>query len=373
MCHLLPNIHRDGPGRCPGAGIEFPAWISLGVLAVKAVVLESFGAPEVLQVKDVPEPEPGYGQVLIKVAGCGVCYHDLLTREGVIRYGVELPLIPGHEIAGEIVEVGPGVSEFQVGDRVCTLIMATCGECEACLKGEDNRCERRIMFGHRNDGGYAEYVVAPARAIAKVPDGISLTEAAILGCGVGTSYRALNVAGVRGGETVLVTGAGGGTGLHTVQLARAFGARVIAATTSEEKVERIKQYGADEVILNPDGSFHQAVRDLTGSGVDVVIDHVGSPVWHSTIRSVKDGGRICFIGQVSGESIDFNPGLIILRAISLIGTKGASAVDLKRVIQLVEMGRVKPVIDDVLPLEEAAEAHRRLAHRRAAGRLVLTP
>ena len=341
---------------------------------MQAIVLEAYGPPEVLQLRQVADPEPGPGEVLIKVAACGVCYHDLLTRQGVIRHGVELPLIPGHEIAGEVVAAGPGVDTLQVGDRVCSLPLATCGSCTACLAGEDNRCERQAMFGHRHAGGYAEYVVAPARALVKVPAEIPLAEAAVFGCGIGTSFRAIDsVARIRGGETVLITGAGGGTGLHSVQLARAFGARVIAVTTSESKVDRIRQCGADEVILAPDGKFHQQVRELTGGGVDAVLDHVGTPVWASTIRSVRDGGRICFIGQVSGDSIDFNPGLIILRSISLLGTKGASAVDLARVVELVRLGRVRPVIDAVLPLEAAAEAHRRLAERRAAGRVVLTP
>lgn len=340
---------------------------------MKAVVLDAFGTPEQLQLKEVPDPQPGFGEVLIKVAGCGVCYHDLLTRQGIIRFGVELPLIPGHEIAGEVVAAGPGVTDLKVGDRVCTLPLAVCGQCEACLTGEDNRCERQIMFGHRSAGGYAEYVVAPARSAVKVPPEIPLTEAAIFGCGIGTSYRAVQVAQVQGGETVLITGAGGGTGLHSIQLARAFGARVIAVTTSEQKVDRIKHYGADEVILAPDGKFHPQVRELTGSGVDVVIDHVGAPVWQSTVRSVKDGGRICFIGQVTGEGFEFNPGLIILRSIKLIGTRGASSVDLRRVVELVKLGRVKPVIDEVMPLAEAAQAHRKLSDRKAAGRVVLVP
>lgn len=344
------------------------------VLGLKAVVLDSFGAPDSLRVKDVPDPRPGYGEVLIKVAGCGVCYHDILTRQGVISFGVELPIIPGHEIAGEVVEVGPGVTELAIGDRVCTVQLAACGYCDACLTGDDNRCEKQQMFGHRSAGGYAEYVVAPVRSTVKVPPEVSLTEAAIFGCGIGTSYRAINgVARVAPGETVLVTGAGGGTGLHSVQLAKAVGARVLAVTTSEDKIQRVKENGADEVIFAPDGQFHPQVRELTGTGVDVVLDHVGSPIWHSTVRSVKNGGRICFIGQVSGQGFDFNPGLIILRSIALLGSRGASVMDLRRVVEMIKLGRIKPVVDEIMPLEEAAEAHRRLETRKAAGRIILVP
>jgi len=206
-----------------------------------------------------------------------------------------------------------------------------------------------------------------------VPDGVPLEHAALFGCGIGTSYRALAVTSrLLPGETVLVTGAGGGTGLHTVQLARAMGARVLAVTTSEAKVDRIRAAGADEVILAPDGRFHQQVRSLTG-GVDLVVDHVGTPVWASTIRSVRDGGRVCFIGQVTGESMPFNPGLIIQRSVALLGSKGASSADVRRVAELVRLGRIRPEVDVVLPLNEAAEAHRRMAQRRSAGRVVLRP
>lgn len=341
---------------------------------MRAVVLEEFGEPEVLRLREVPDPRPGPGEVLVRVEAAGVCYHDLLTRSGHIRHGMTLPVIPGHEIAGTVVETGPGVASLAAGDRVCSIQLATCGECLHCLRGEDMLCERQRMFGHGLAGGYAEYVVAPARALVKVPDSIPAPQAAILGCGVGTSFHAIRTAAaVRGGETVLVTGAGGGTGLHSVQIARAFGARVIAVTTSPGKETLIREHGADEVVVAPDGQFHEAVRRLSGGGVDVVIDHVGTPVWASTIRSVRNGGRICFIGQVTGDTVPFNPGLIILRQISLIGTKGAGAAEIRELVELVRLGRVRPVVAEVLPLERAADAHRLLAERRAAGRVVLAP
>jgi len=340
---------------------------------VKAVVLEEFGDPDVLRLRDLPDPEPGAGEVLIRVAAAGVCYHDLLTRAGHIRHGLTLPVVPGHEVAGVVEAVGPGVTWPAPGDRVCTLQVAACGACDACLSGSDHLCRRGRMFGHGLAGGYAQYMVAPARSLVPVPDGVPLEHAALFGCGIGTSYRALAVTSrLLPGETVLVTGAGGGTGLHTVQLARAMGARVLAVTTSEAKVDRIRAAGADEVILAPDGRFHQQVRSLTG-GVDLVVDHVGTPVWASTIRSVRDGGRVCFIGQVTGESMPFNPGLIIQRSVALLGSKGASSADVRRVAELVRLGRIRPEVDVVLPLNEAAEAHRRMAQRRSAGRVVLRP
>lgn len=341
---------------------------------MKAIVLEEFGEPDVLQLRDLPDPEPGPGEVLVRVAAAGVCYHDLLTRAGHIRHGLTLPVVPGHEVAGVVEAVGEGVTSLAPGDRVCTVQLATCGECDACLSGNDHICRRQRMFGHGLAGGYAEYLVAPARSLVPVPDGIPLEQAALFGCGIGTSYQALTTTSrLQAGETVLVTGAGGGTGLHTVQLARALGGRVLAVTTSEGKVERIRAAGADEVILAPDGRFHDQVRELTGGGVDLVVDHVGTPVWSSTIRSVRDGGRICFIGQVTGDSVPFNPGLIILRSIALLGTKGATAANVRRVAELVRLGRVRPELDQVLPLAEAAEAHRRMAARQSTGRIVLRP
>lgn len=341
---------------------------------MRAVVLERFGDPDVLALREVERPRPGPGQALVRVEACGVCYHDLLTRAGVIRHGMRLPVIPGHEIAGVVEELGPGVEGLAPGDRVCTVQLAACGGCAFCLRGEDHLCAGQRMFGHGLDGGYAEYVVAPARALVRVPPEIPLEQAATLGCGVGTSFRAIRTtAAVRAGETVVVTGAGGGTGLHSVQVARLVGARVIAVTTSPAKVERIREAGADEVVVAPDGQFHEQVRALTGGGADAVVDHVGTPVWASTIRSVRNGGRICFIGQVTGDAVPFNPGLIILRQVALLGSKGCTVADLRDLVELVRLGRIRPVVDRVLPLEAAAEAHRLMADRRAAGRLVLVP
>ena len=219
---------------------------------VKAIVLEEFGDPEVLQLRDLPDPEPGPGEVLVRVAAAGVCYHDLLTRAGHIRHGLTLPVVPGHEVAGVVEAVGPGVTGLAAGDRVCTVQLATCGTCDACLSGNDHICRRQRMFGHGLAGGYAEFLVAPARSLVPVPEGVPLEQAALFGCGIGTSYRALTATSrLQAGETVLVTGAGGGTGLHTVQLARALGARVLAVTTSEGKVDRIARPGPTRSSWRP--------------------------------------------------------------------------------------------------------------------------
>src|SRR5690606_10881864 len=158
---------------------------------VKAIVLEEFGEPDVLQLRDLPDPEPGPGEVLVRVAAAGVCYHDLLTRAGHIRHGLTLPVVPGHEVAGVVEAVGEGVTSLAPGDRVCTVQLATCGECDAWLSGNDHVCRWQRMFGHGLAGGYAEYLVAPARSLVPVPDGIPLEQAALFGCGIGTSYQAL--------------------------------------------------------------------------------------------------------------------------------------------------------------------------------------
>jgi len=340
---------------------------------MQAVVASDFGGPEVLRLLNVPTPSPDTGELLIQVEACGVCFHDLLTRTGVLRRGIKPPFIPGHEPAGRVVAIGSGVEGFEVGQTVCSLPSEPCWCCHHCQSGQDHLCSRSTPLGHSmRGGGYAEYMTLRATNCLQVPKSIAATDAAILGCAISSVYRGHRAAAVRMGQTVIVTGAGGGTGLHSVQLAKLAGSHVVAITTSEGKIRAIRQAGAEEVILSPDGSFHAEVLRLTGGyGADVIVDHVGTPVWPSVLRSVAPGGTVVFVGQVSGESFAFNPGSLVQRNLRLIGTKAATLQDLRDVIDLVATGRLRPIVSRTLPLQEAAEAHRMLEQRQSTGRIVL--
>ncbi len=345
---------------------------------MRAVVTERIGPPEVMRVAEVAPREPGPREIRIAVAACGVCFHDVVVRNGTFRRGVEMPVILGHEVAGRIERLGAEVRGLKLGGAVATTIHShVCGDCGHCRSGHETSCPERMFLGDAGlNGGYAELVCVDADAGQPIPAGLPMEEAAIAACTIGTELNAVRDVGrVRLGERVLVTGAGGGLGLHGVQLCRLAGAFTIAVTTSQAKAARIREAGADEVIVvGRGGDFSAAVRRVTnGRGVDAAIDNVGSPVFESVRRSMADDGRIVLVGQVTGDFISINPAQLFLRNVSILSAKGVSRAQLADVLDLVGRGRIKPVVEDVCGLDEAVDAHRRVEAGLSRGRLVLSP
>lgn len=340
---------------------------------MKAVRLNAFGAPESLHVEEIAPPKPADGEVLVEVKACGVCYLDVIVRSGM-RSRAKLPLTLGHEISGVVTETGRGVRSFTKGDRVASTYRISCGYCRYCRGGASAVCDNRQGIGEHRDGGYAEYVALPESVLAKVPAEVPFEQACVCGCVIGAVYNAVvKSAKVRPGETVLVTGAGGGVGSHAVQISRLAGARVIAVTSSKEKVSRIEELGADEVLLTtPGGDFSGDVKRSTGGrGAEVVLEGVGSATFPFSFRSLAKAGRLVFVGEVSGQPAQFNPALMIYKECWLTGAQSANSEELTQVLELVATGRIQPVIGQMLPLEDAARAHQRLADRSNFGRLVL--
>lgn len=345
---------------------------------MRAVVLHATGGPENLTLGSAPEPAVGPGDVRIAVQACGVCFHDIVVRNGVFRRGVRLPLILGHEVAGVIESIGAAVTGLAVGDRVAaTHHRHICCQCRHCRGGQETSCAERVFLGDAGlNGGYAELVSIGAENVVKLDHAISFDHAAITACTIGTELNAIHdVAHVAPGERVLITGAGGGLGLHGVQLARLAGAYTIAITTSAAKVDAIRAAGADAVVVTrPGADFSAEVKALTdGEGVDVAIDNVGSTLFHPIRRSMAECGRIVLVGQLTGEFVSFNPAQLFLRNISLLSAKGVSRTQLQTALRLVAQRRIEPVIDRVLPLADAAAAHRALEAGTIRGRVVLKP
>ena len=345
---------------------------------MRAVVAERTGPPSVLRVAEVAAREPGPREIRIAVAACGVCFHDVVVRNGTFRRGVAMPVILGHEVAGTVETLGSEVGDINVGDLVATTIHShVCGHCRDCRGGHETSCPERIFLGDAGlNGGYAELVCVDADAALKVPAGVSAEEASIVACTIGTELNAVRDVGrVRLGERVLVTGAGGGRGLHGVQLSRLAGAFTIAVTTTAAKAARIRDAGADEVIVVERGAdFSGEVRRLTeGRGVHAVIDNVGSLVFEAVRRSMADGGRIVLVGQLTGEFIKINPAQLFLRNISILSAKAVSRSQLADALDLVALRRIKSAVEGVYPLEAAAEAHRLVEAGLSTGRLVLRP
>ena len=341
---------------------------------MRAVRLKAFGPPDALQLEDIDAPKPADREVLVEVKAGGVCYHDVIVRSG-LRSRAKLPLTLGHEIAGVVVETAPGVQGVRVGDRVASTYRISCGYCRYCRGGHGEICDNRRGIGEHRDGGYAEYVTLPESVLAKIPDEVAFDRACVCGCVVGAVYNAV-VRGARvcPGETVLVTGAGGGVGAHAVQISQLAGARVIAVTSSETKAPRIRELGAHDVVLTPRGAdFSADVKRLTdGRGAEVVIEAVGSAPFASSFKTLAKGGRLVFVGEISGQPAQFNPALMIYKECWFTGAQSANAEELTQVLNLVASGGIRPAIGEVLPLDQAARAHQLLAEQANFGRIVLS-
>lgn len=323
-------------------------------------------------VRDLPLPSLGDYDALVKVGACGFCHHDLLVMEGILRRGVTLPLVLGHEIAGEVADVGARVTAVQPGDRVVCLPTDACGRCQRCLQGREHRCLEGRGLGHRADGGMAQYVAVREASLVKVPPRIPWEQACLLACPIGVALQGIDEAHVQAGETVVVTGAGGGLGVHLVQLARSYDARVLAVTSSEGKADLLSKLGAHEVILTGELDFSEVVLALTEDrGAEVVLDTVGSPLFPSTLRSLAPSGRMVLLGEVSGREVRLNLAELIFRDARLIGSVGASIPHLEQATRLIAEDKLRPIVSHVLPWNEVMEAYKLLKSRESIGRVVL--
>lgn len=341
---------------------------------MRAVVLREFGGPELLRLEEVPAPDPGdlaAGDVLIRTHACGVCYHDIINRRGNLPR-TSVPSILGHEIAGEVVARGSAVTAFDLGDRVASVQRVHCNDCEVCEDQRPTLCKSGVFFGEEIPGGYAEYTVSPAHGLARIPDSIPYAEASICACTIGTAIHVAQRGRVGARDTVLITGASGGVGLHAIQVCKLAGARVIAVTSSPAKEQRLLEAGADTVIAAPELRFARQAREITeGHGVDVVFEITGSLTFEESVRSLGVGGRLVMVGNLETQTVDFMPGLMILKELEFIGSFATTTAELAEAFRLVEAGDIRPVLAGTMPLEEAAKAHELLFDRRVVGRLTL--
>ena len=340
---------------------------------MKAIVYAEHGGPEVLRYTDVPEPEIGAGEVLVRVRACALNHLDLWLRRGIPSLKIPLPHIPGSDIAGEVALAGDSVTNVKVGDRVMLQPGISCGACEKCLAGDDNLCKSYRIFGEMVDGGCAEYLKAPAVNCVPIPEGVSFEAAAAFPLVSLTAWHMLIArAKLQPAETVLVLAAGSGVGSAAIQIAKASGARVIATAGSDAKLARARELGADEVINHSTEKIATEVKRLTGRrGVDVVFEHVGEATWNESIRSLVPGGRLVTCGATTGYNGAIDIRYLFTRQISLLGSFMGSKADLLAAAEFLKRGLLKPVIDIVLPLEKCAEAHRRLENSEQFGKIVL--
>lgn len=340
---------------------------------MKAVVLHEHGGRERLTLENIPDPEPGPGQVRVRVRAVALNHLDIWVREGLPHLRLAYPHILGSDVAGEVDLAGPGVEDLERGRRVLLQPAVSCGHCEQCLSGGDNLCHDYAILGENTRGGYAEYIVVPRESILPHPEGMEPEQAACIPLTFQTAWQmAVRRAGVCAGQTVVVHGAGSGVTVAAVQICKVLGARVIATSTAGWKLERIRELGADDTILSTEQDVGRRVRELTdGRGADVVLEHVGTPMWKHDLRAVRWGGTIAVCGATGGHGVELDLRQVFFKQIALVGSTMGSRADLWQVLRLVERGRLRPVVDRVLPLEDAARAHEHLEGSGQFGKVVL--
>ncbi len=344
---------------------------------MKAVVFRQHGGPEVLTYTDVPDPKPRADEVLVRVRACALNHLDLWIRKGIP--GIQIPMphgighINGSDIAGEIAATGELVSGIPLGQKILLQPGIGCGRCVACLAGNDNLCRNYTLLGYLVNGGYAEYVCAPARNVVPMPDGLSFEEGAAIPLVFITAWHMLVTrAKLQPGEDVLILGGGSGVGSAGIQIAKVLGARVITTVGSDEKAEKTRALGADEVIVHTRQQISAEVRRITNKrGVDVVFEHVGEATWPQSVASLAVNGRLVTCGATTGYDAKIDLRFLFSRHLSLLGSYMGSKAELFPVLDLVARKQIHPVLDKVFPLAEAAEAHRRLEQREQFGKIVL--
>ena len=338
---------------------------------MKAVRFHGHGDVSVLRYEDAPDPRPSPGEVLVRVRACALNHLDLWQRRGMERVTIPFPHISGADVAGEVVE--PGGSGFTVGARVMLQPGISCGRCRACVSGRDNECPTYTVLGYMNDGGYAELVRVPAANVIALSDTVSFVEGAAFPLTFLTAWHMLLTrAGLRAGEDVLVLAAGSGVGQAAIQIAKLHGARVFATAGTEEKLARARDLGVDAAINHHSEDLPRRIRELThGRGVDVVVEHVGQATWDRSVRCLARSGRLVTCGATTGPAGNINLQFLFARQLSLLGSYMGTKGELLEATPFLASGQLKPVVDRVYPLPEAAEAQRRLEEAGQFGKVVL--
>jgi NADPH:quinone reductase-like Zn-dependent oxidoreductase len=340
---------------------------------MKAVVINRHGGPDVLEPADVPEPVPAADEIVVRVRACALNHLDLWARAGLPGLKLSFPHVLGSDIAGEIAVLGGPMEGLRVGQRVMLSPGVSCGRCRMCLGGEDSFCRSYRILGYQIPGGYAERVRCPAANVIPLPDGFSFEEAAAFPLVFLTAWRMLVTrARLRAGDDVLVWAAGSGVGSAAVQLAKAFGARVIATAGSAAKLERARALGADDVVNHHAGDVVAEVRRLTGKkGADVVVEHVGQATWERSILSLARGGRLVTCGATTGPRGATDLQHLFGKQLSLLGSYMGAKAELLDAAALFFARKVRTVVHAVLPLDEARRAHEAMEASEHFGKIVL--
>jgi len=339
---------------------------------MKAMVLKEFNQPLILE--NVKKPCYGEHDVLVKVKAAGLCGTDLKIQQGKIPVK-ELPLIQGHEISGIIAETGSQIKNFKVGDEVLISFYIPCNECELCKMGRKTICENLIgRLGFELNGGFAEYVMVPESSLIRKPKELSFSEAAIISCSMGTVYHALlKRAKIKEGDCVAMIGASGGLGLHAIQIAKTLNSKVIGVDITEEKLELMKKYGADEVIDASKDDWGQRIVEISGGrGADKILEFVSrKETVEEDIKSLRKGGKLVLVAYSDSVPLQINSLKVVLNELEILGTRAGTKEEIEKCVELIVEGKLKPVISKTFSLEEINQAMSILKEGKLSGRITL--
>jgi NADPH:quinone reductase-like Zn-dependent oxidoreductase len=340
---------------------------------MKALQLVAHGTPGRFELRDLPAPNPGKDEVVVAVKACGLNHLDLWLEAGALPIPLELPRTPGGEIAGQVESIGPSVMDWRPGDRVAVQSNLFCGECEFCRRGEESLCLRGRILGVQQDGGFAEKVLVPARALVRLPDDVAYESSAALTLAGSTAMHMLmNRALVRAGDWVLVVGGASGVGSAAIQIAVQLGARVISTGSTEPRRALAQQLGAQHALDTSSANWPEEVRRLTGKrGVDLVIEHVGGEVLLQCFACLARGGTVVTCGATVGREVTLDLWPFFAKQHRLIGSYGRNRYDLEATLNWAALGRLKPVIDSTVTLDQAPAAFAKLRNREVMGKVVV--
>src|SRR2546425_2979784 len=340
---------------------------------MRAIMFSQHGGPDVLKVAELPGPQIKAYEVLVEVRACALNHLDVWVRNGLPGIKIPLPHILGCDVAGVVREVGNLVTWAKPGDEVMVQPGVSCGHCAECLAGRDNMCDDYDIIGYRRDGGYAELIAVPGVNVIAKPKALSWPEAAALPLVTLTAWHLLVArANVQPGEDVLVHAAGSGVGSLGIQIAKLRGARVITTASSDEKLTKARELGADETINYTSSDWPKEVKRLTNRrGVDVVFEHTGATTWPGSIITLKKGGRLVTCGATSGFDAHTDLRHVFYRHLMILGSMMGSKADLLAAMKFIESGQIRAVVDRTLPLTEARKAHELMEDRAQFGKLVL--
>jgi len=341
---------------------------------MNAVVIHEHGGVDVLSYETVPVPDVGPNDVLVQVKAAALNHLDLWVREGWPSLQLTMPHVLGSDAAGIVVETGRLVRNVRPGDAVLLAPGWGCGACDHCLAGHDNLCAGYRILGENAPGVYAEYVCAPAENAFAIPDGLSFNQAAAIPLVFLTAWHMLvDQTRVKPGDDVLILAAGSGVGSAGIQIAKLFGARVIATASTNEKLQKARELGADDTINYAEIDLLDAVRDLTGkAGVDIVFEHVGQETWPASIKALKKGGRLVTCGATTGYKAVTDLRHVFFRELKIFGNFMGRKSGLRQALRFFP-DQLKPVVDRSFRLQDAARAHQRVADRRQFGKVILNP